>query len=68
MAYDKCILQPFPTQENVRKDIAKKIEHEPRFIPEYRDMSPPERKRKAIAKASDNGRCWWVAKHLELTI
>tara|TARA_R100000808_G_C2151383_1_gene160402 strand:- start:3100 stop:3306 length:207 start_codon:yes stop_codon:yes gene_type:complete len=68
MAYDKCVLQPFPMQEDVRKDIARKAEKLPKFIPEYRDMTPPERKKKAIAIASDNGRCWWIAQHLELTI
>ena len=68
MAYEKCILQPFPDQEDIRKDIASKIEHPPRFLPEYQNMTRPERNKLAIAKASDNGRCWWIAKHLELTL
>ena len=63
MTYQKVTLAPFP-----KGDVRKKIIKDTEF---YKNNPQPEdglrhdlRKKKAIAEASDNGRCWWIAQYL----
>ena len=59
MTYQKVTLAPFPKGEVMEKILkkreTKKIPNSGRF-----DI----RKKEAIAKASNNGECWWVAQYL----
>lgn len=54
MAYQKVTLAPFPKAE-----LVKNTRERPRLA-----ERPDLKKKNAIAKASDNGRCWWIAQYL----
>ena len=54
MAYQKVTLAAFP-----KADLVKTTRQRPRIA-----ERPDLKKKKAIAIASDNGRCWWIAQYL----
>lgn len=38
------------------------------YMPEYQDMTWQDRINKCANNASDNGRCWWIFKHVVNTV
>ena len=61
MANKNLTLAPFPTQKGVLKDAQKNTNY---YKNNGDGIRADIRIKNAIAKASDDGRCWWIAQYL----
>tara|TARA_R100000900_G_scaffold66520_1_gene53278 strand:+ start:702 stop:899 length:198 start_codon:yes stop_codon:yes gene_type:complete len=52
-------LKNFPDQKLLKKKGPERI-----YIDEYHGLTYAKRIKKAAEKASNNGECWWVYKHI----
>ena len=67
MAYQKVSLAQFP-RGDARKNTVRDTKYYTNNKKGEKYLRPDIKKKRAIAEASGNGRCWWIAQYLRDTL